>query len=559
MKKIVLSIENFVEQKDKVFLKCFLKQTNNKIFESNISQVDTSITELELPNSPSLIQKYGEGSELLIAIWTGDNDIKKEHELLNSFIVKLDSNVVQIVSTKLIKKEDIFFFVDETIEVDAYVKIKNIPIKSNITNNFYDRNIFKQKEFKLFKTIDNKIAPFDFFIFLKKGNYKEDLKLITNDGVENVLSMDINVKELVSNNKEIKLSKIDHSYCFWTPLYYRNTKPLLPISILKNSELSIKKVEVYINDNFIYNIPLDNINDSLTNIDISNANIGENSIELIFHTENEYKELNKISSKKNIVVSDIINAELGVEYNSDKGNYTINLSAEQETLDKIESILWRVTYSSFVMQNILNVSGSDEKITTDIVFEKMTNNETNSIDVELKQLGTYYIEAYLIEKNGSFKKIKTNINSSNKTDDTGDYSIGDKINFNVISKNNKVPVYELFAVTQDKFINLGVHNMNNMFDNIYGTEFTVEENNCVYVMKIDKQIKLFKVGQSSNIHIAYKPSYNKDTKIEFVLKDFEGNELESGSLLYGNKGIMYAVTDKDKHGLIKIGNKFKRI
>ena len=211
------------------------------------------------------------------------------------------------------------------------------------------------------------------------------------------------------------------------------------------------------------------------------------------------------------------------------------------------------------MQNILNVSGSDEKITTDIVFEKMTNSDTNSIDIELKQIGTYYVEAYLINKYGTFDKLKTEINSNKTTNDTGEYSVGDKIAFNVISKNNKTPVYEAYVINQEGFSKLGVFNMNTMFDNVYGSEITAELNNCVYVVKIGKTVKLFKVGESYNIHILYNPSYSTDTIIEYLLKDFEGNELDKGTMKYGDKGIMYCVTEKDKHGLIKLGNKFKRI
>ena len=407
--------------------------------------------------------------------------------------------------------------------------------------------------------LDGRKVKFDGIVFLKKGEYKEDLVMVANDGVESYNTIDIVVEERGNKAEEIELKEIKYSYCYWNALYYRNVKPKMPVNIISSNDLDIVSIDIYINDKKIYTMQGDNIEKGFADIDISNTEIGENKIKLVFLVENEKKERVTMEDEKSIVVTKNSNAVLGVEYNKDKENYTINLSMKQEDLDNVKNILWRVTYGSFVMQNIINVSGSDEKLFTDIVFEKMVSNDGNSIDVELKQIGEYSVEAYLLGEDGSFERIQTKINSSNKTDDSGEYEIGDKIYFNVISKNNKVPVYELFVVSQDSFMKVGVENMNSMFDNVYGSEITAEYNNCVYIVKIGKKINLFRVGKSNNIHIAYKPTYNKDTEINYVLKDFEGNELDSGTMTYGDSGILYCTTEEDKHGLIKIGNKFKKI
>jgi hypothetical protein len=413
-------------------------------------------------------------------------------------------------------------------------------------------------EYKIYKLLDGEKVSFDNLVFLKEGNYEEDIVIVTNDNINTKITLNINVVAEKKDKNEIALEKIEYNYCFWNPLYFRNVKPRIPIVILKSNNLKILNIDIYINNKYTYSIS-EELDEQFLDLDISDASEGTNTIELKFTLEDTDKRKIEISNKKEIIITKNIKAELGVEYNSDTANYTINLSAEQESLKDVVNILWRVTYNSFVMQNILNVSGSDEKITTDIVFEKMTNSDTNSIDIELKQIGTYYVEAYLINKYGTFDKLKTEINSNKTTNDTGEYSVGDKIAFNVISKNNKTPVYEAYVINQEGFSKLGVFNMNTMFDNVYGSEITAELNNCVYVVKIGKTVKLFKVGESYNIHILYNPSYSTDTIIEYLLKDFEGNELDKGTMKYGDKGIMYCVTEKDKHGLIKLGNKFKRI
>jgi hypothetical protein len=558
MKKIILTIDNFYERDKPVFIQYRIKQTDGSIYCSNTINAENNTIELSLPNNSTFIQKYGEGSELLLTIWTGDEDITKTHNMLNSFVVKLDKDIIQEIYTILLKKEDVFFYTKDDINLKTGEITKELPIESNIVNEFYGDIIFPQKKYKIYKLLDGEKVSFDNLVFLKEGNYEEDIVIVTNDNINTKITLNINVVAEKKDKNEIALEKIEYNYCFWNPLYFRNVKPRIPIVILKSNNLKILNIDIYINNKYTYSIS-EELDEQFLDLDISDASEGINTIELKFTLEDTDKRKIEISNKKEIIITKNIKAELGVEYNSDTANYTINLSAEQESLKDVVNILWRVTYNSFVMQNILNVSGSDEKITTDIVFEKMTNSDTNSIDIELKQIGTYYVEAYLINKYGTFDKLKTEINSNKTTNDTGEYSVGDKIAFNVISKNNKTPVYEAYVINQEGFSKLGVFNMNTMFDNVYGSEITAELNNCVYVVKIGKTVKLFKVGESYNIHILYNPSYSTDTIIEYLLKDFEGNELDKGTMKYGDKGIMYCVTEKDKHGLIKLGNKFKRI
>lgn len=562
MKSVIVDISNFNEIGESIYGQLFIFDVNNKDnYEGDVFKVTSNITEIKIPNKSSFETPWGDDSDILICLWSGDSNRLHMHNYLNNLLIKNNNNKIsEYITTSLIEKSNIKVDIKKEYTIKINETLNEIQVTPQVMYSFRDKIIFPQRKYFVEELTENGVVPFDGFTGLQKGEYDLNIRLLFSD---DTLTDGTNIKIKVIGEKEeqefITLNQIKYQFAYFSPIYSNAVKPMMPIALYISKNLTPQSVDVFINTQKTETIR--DFATPLKNINISTCNSYQNNeIKLVFNCLDEDGKQISFEDKKTIFVSENIDAALGVEYNSDTGVYTINLSSENETLQNITNILWRVIFDSYVIQNVVNIAGKDEHIKTDIVYEELAGNDAISIDVEMKQIGKYVVEAYLIDAGGNTKKLSTEITSVNASDNTEEYSIGDKISFSVISKSGAVPVYKLYAVKQDgTFEKIQVTGMNQLFDNIYGTEFTAELNDCVYVAKIDKAIKIFKVGDSKNIVIAYSPNYTENTTLNYVLKSVDGDELESGTATYGEEGLMYVILNPNNHGILKIGNSYKQV
>jgi len=562
MKSIIVDISNFNEIGESIYGQLFIFDVNGEdSYEGEVFNITSNLVEVKIPNKTSFETPWGDGSDILICLWSGDNNRLHTHNYLNNLIIKNDnSKTSEYIAVSLFNKSEIGVEITKEYTIKINETLNEIQATSKVMYEFKGKTIFPQRKYTVEESTENGVVPFNGFTGLKKGEYDLNIRLVFADGTQ---TEPTNIKiTVVGENEEqefITLNQIKYQFAYFSPIYSNAVKPMMPIALYISKNLIPQSVDVFINTQ-----KTETINDfstPLKNINISTCNsYQDNEIKLVFNCLDEDGKQISFEDTKTVFVSEDINAVLGVEYNSDTGVYTINLSSESGALQNITNILWRVVFDSYVIQNVVNIAGKDEHIKTDIVYEELAGNDAISIDMEMKQIGKYTVETYLIDAGGNTKKLSTEITSVNASDDTGEYSIGDKISFSVISKSGAVPVYKLYAVKQDgTFEKIQVAGMNQLFDNIYGTEFTADLNNCAYIAKIDKAIKIFKVGDSKNIVIAYSPNYSENTTLNYVLKSVDGDELEKGTATYGEEGLMYVVLNPNNHGILKIGNSYKQV
>ena len=506
-----------------------------------------------------------------------------------SFTLKSPMNGINDLSTcaKIwvgIKKDDSYWsyettnkngFNNETVEYDLYeadvefktkytldelLKTKTLEYKVNVNDPYDVWDLFKIKSITApdhnninFEELLNMIVT-----SVPNGTHKYNLYVVFNDDSKRTLTIEIEVNNK-NKNFNISMENITFTYAFFSPVYSQSIKPVCEIKCFTSKNLILDKVEFYNGDKLIQ-----------TEKDISkiiNLNINgltsyqKNEVTAKFYVLNTDTNSNEIiEDTKGILVSDSINAKLIYSYDKSEDVYKVSLKVSDDEKDNIQKIIWQVGYDSTVMENIISAGSEPLKMYSSVVFEDTTDNTKLDLTFDFKEQGEYTVTAYVIDISGKTHKTKTYIQTSNSKKDDNAYNINEKVNVVIKSDDGKTPSFTIYHIKDDSLVKDKVIITDKLFDNIYGSHFTIEHNDCVYLVQSKNSFKLYHVGDSNNIVvITLNPNISKLP--EYVFKDFDGNKIDSGTVKASDdKTIGYIILPKDKSGMVKIGDKlYKKI
>jgi len=570
MKSIFLNIKDF----DKIgsynlYCKLFVKEPGKDVYSFEPIKIDTNIFEYKLYNN-DIFCPFPDETELMFAVC----DIEKDSNWLNktpnyvgssSIIYKKteSSNVCNInlssYSTNVDNIKNLSISVDSDISVVSgeTVDIETLNIESNIKYMFYNAKILNMN-INVLEIINDTEQEFDGFTAIKDGSFNLPIKVKFKDSYYSTDIININIDVTKSNNdtEYISMNELEYYYAYFSMLNKSNFKPNIPVALFISNNLELKNINVYVDDVLLNTIET---NDSIVNINVSSVEpYVEHELKLEFNVSLNGKNI-ILSNSQSFVVSDTINANLGVEYDSDTNKHTIKISAEDSVFDNIQNILWKITFDSYVFQNIIDFGGEDGSMKTDIIYDKLVDASNRYIEAEFKQTGKYVIEAYIIDKGGNTTRLQTDVVNGNTTDDNS-FKLGSKLSISIVNNTNSTPVVNIYNLSnEDGFKKIDTQPMDNVVDNIYNYSFPAEIDNSIYIVKIGKLVKLFKIGEYSNLSIIYNPSYTEESIIDYELKDVDGKIIDTGTMKYGSEGIMYCIIDPTKHGVLRIGRHYKNV
>ena len=387
-------------------------------------------------------------------------------------------------------------------------------------------------------------------------NYKLNISF------ENEATKTIEIKVAVSNKKKTSNFSSEHisfTYAFFSPLYSNSVKPTCAIKCFTSKNLVLNKVEFYYEDNLLQKET--NIDD-IINLNINNIpSYEKDNITAKFYVLNtDTNSTEVIEDTKGILVSDKIKSELVSTYDSTEDIYKVKLIVADKDVKNIGKIIWRVSYDSMVMENIISAGTEPLKMYSSVVFEDTTDNTKLELPFDFKQKGKYIITAYVIDISGKTQIARTYVQTTKTKKEESTYTINKKVDVLIKSNDNKTPTFTLYHIKDGKLVENKVIITDKMFDNIYGSHFTIEHNDCVYIVKSSNSFKTYPVGEVSNIVvISLNPNIPKLP--DYVFKDFDGNKLDSGTIKSNpEKTIGYVILPKNKSGMIKIGDSlYKKI
>jgi len=570
MKSVFVKIKGFSDRENfgdyKLYLTAYVKEPDKNVYRLPFIDVDAETMEYKF--SKDICYKFAKDTKILFAVYTNKRTSNLQNYIgtatLNFDPFKTYGSVeIQLKSYRsdrqTLRNMRVSIKNKYDVEIGKSLTLKDLVVEENWINEFYGTTIYPYIKRTFYIKLNDSDVVFSELNVLDDEEKIIKLKVSYRDSYYETGYVDVKINPINKQEEKeyLTLSKIEYSYAFFSILRKNNYKPTIPVAIFVSDNFNLKSIDIYIDGE-----KYDSIKeiDNLIDVNVSSVEpFVEHELKLIFNGVNSNGESITKEHAKNFIVSDVIEADLGLEYNSDDESYTINLSTTSETYDNINNIIWKVTFDSYVFQNILDVEDVDGMMKTDVIFEKMTDKETNSITVKLSQIGKYTIEAYLIDKGGNVKILSKEIVNGTSADDSS-FKIGDKINVSILNKTQNTPTMVVYNINSSgEFSRVTTNIMDNVVDNIYTSSFSAEIDNSLYIAKIGKLIKTYNIGSSRNISILYNPSYDENTVIDYELKNDNDETIKKGNMKYAKDGIFYCVTDADKHGIIRIGRHYKNV
>lgn len=473
---------------------------------------------------------------------TVSNSEEVEVETLTYQLNEPDVTTVSeyLLSDLLEGKDNLFkSSIEDPFNVWPQIKVSNaFIIKNNIKISLYElaKDLYKTKATGTFK-------------------YNVNFELANNDIVNK--NIQIKIDKVEPTVETPKIEKIKFNYAFFSPLYTDNFKPDCPVYCYVSENLQINKIEFYLNNKLI------NTYTKLVNPIILNISSGEsfktNSINVIFYTIDKTTGESLIfKDSKQINVSDKLAMNIDCQYNANKNIYEVSIQSDTDITNKISKILWQIGYNSEIEEHIISAGTEPLKMYTDVVFEDTTDSSKLKIDFDFKKAGKYFITAYVYDIVGQIHILKHTLETDYSNTNETLYTINEKIPV-VINSSKATPVFELFHIVNGELYNDGAVVTTKLFENLYLGKFTVEYNDCVYIVKIGEQLKEFKIGKTNNIIIVN--TKNSKQILPYVFKDFDGNIICQGNLKQSkDKSISFVELPVNKSGIAKIGdNLYKKI
>jgi len=548
MKEVVVVIDNFNNYKDKTFQTMITICNNGKIWHSAAVKLKNGKGVIEIPNVNGEYT-FPYNASYLIEVWDGEDSIEKgKFDLYTKYESTLDNSVVKVVRVN-VKPIDVSIknkiTVNQFEEIDtSYFQLSNYP--ANYWNGLKIHNI--RTDFYLYS--DNGYVPYHKIPTVKEGTYTYKI-LVQLPAIDVKTESEVTVevkKVLIAEIQPVEA--IHFNYAFFSFLYPQATKPATKIATYVSKSLKLKTINYYLNDTKIAELPT---NTNLYTLDISNAKaFASNKIKLEFIAEQNGKTLT-FTDEKEIVVSDVIKPKVYHSYDEDKKVYRIGVSLTSEEQKNVTQILWRVEFNSIVMQHILDVENTDVTMKSNVIFEKYTDGSQTEFSIVFKQAGDYEITAYIIDTAGNIHIAKDQLTILSDQAGEEEYKIGQKIEVVIRSKEEN-PVFKVYKFNDTTFELVNTYVTQKLFADLYKGEFTLDTNDSIFIVKIGKAMKTYRVGSTSHLIVL-----KSNEQIDYVFKDFDGKEIQSGKTEFRGDGIATITLPKDTNGVLQVGNKYKII
>jgi len=548
MKEVVIAIDNFNNYKDKTFQAMITIDNNGEKWQSSAVKLKNGRGVIEIPNINGEYT-FPYKAPYIIDIWDGEDSIEKgKFHLYTNYESTLDNSVVKVVRVN-VKPIDVSIknkiTVNQFEEIDTgYFQLGNYPVNywrglkiHNIRIDFYLYSDNGYVPYHKIPTVKEGIYTYKILVELPAINLKTESKVIVE--VKKVLTTEIQPVETIHFN-----------YAFFSFLYPQATKPTTKIATYVSKSLKLKTINYYLNGTKITQLPT---NTNLHTLDISNAKVFEsNKIKLEFIAEQNGKTLT-FTDEKEIMVSDVIKPKVYHSYDEDKKVYRIGVSLTSEEQKNVTQILWRVEFNSVVMQHILDVENNDVIMKSNVVFEKYTDGSQTEFNAVFKQAGDYEITAYVIDTAGNIHIAKDQLTILSDQAGEEEYKIGQKIEVVIRSKEEN-PVFKVYKFNDTTFELVNTYVTQKLFADLYKGEFTLDTNDTIFIVKIGKAMKTYRVGSTSHLIVL-----KSNEQIDYVFKDFDGKEIQSGKTELRGDGIATITLPKDTNGVLQVGNKYKII
>jgi len=548
MKELVVSIDNFNDYKDKTFNAMITIDNNGKIWQSPTIKLKNGKGVIKIPNTEGEYT-FPYKAPYIVEIWDGNSSLNAGiFTLYNKYESTLDNSIVKVVR---MNAKSINLNITNKITVNQFekVEIKDF-ILDNCPRNYWQGLKIHNIPLKYYLYSDNGYVPFESIPAVKDGTFTYKI-LVSLSPADIKKESEVTVEVKKALTKEIQpIESVHFNYAFFSFLYPQATKPATKIVTYVSDSLKLKTINYYLNDNKISEL---NVNDTIHTIDISGANaFASNKIKLEFIAEQNGKTLTFVDEKE-INVSDIIKPKVYHSYDEDKKVYRVGVSLTSDEQKNVTQILWRIEYNSIVMQHILDIENSDVIMKSSVIFEKYTDASETEFNMVFKQAGDYEITAYVIDTAGNIHIAKNQLTVLSDQAGEEEYKIEQKIEVVIRSKEEN-PVFKVYKFNDTTFELVNAYVTQKLFGDLYKGEFTLDTNDSIFIVKIGKAMKTYRVGNTSHLIVL-----KSNEQIDYVFKDFDGKEIQSGKTDVRGDDIATIALPKDTNGVLQVGNKYKII
>jgi len=500
-------------------------------------------------------------AKILIAAWNDDLPRADRHEQLASVELNYFGEPLLIGDIDLhdastcdvvVSNNTIVATAEQQFEVNPKIEVLNqkyevdgeiVFNQSKILNIYYSSNGMD-------------FSKENSFVFYSSGEHVIYITADTVDGI--TISEQITVSVLEKTVDELDASDlydVERETLFFNLRGSGIQDNLLQLVVFASSNFNIKEIYVYVDGSIEYSSQ-DFLNPVLT-INVQSSESQTRDVKVVAIGENKTT-LERVEKEYEATVKNFssITGDIAISYNAETGIHTAALNINNP--DDVVEILWQITFDSAIIQKIIKPENEDDMTALiNVLYQKYTDSSAREISFETLHGGTYTVEAYMINGAGAYYKAHEQFIVPGDDSSDEELVVGDTVFLACKSNHGEVPIMNVNRLSRDGFEEIGSYPMDNAYDDMYTYEHTIENDNSFLLFQAGKSVVVKKVGIPRGCLIAFSKDMSAGKKINYELKDFNGNVADSGEMTDTGFGVYYHILPDSAHGLITVGKTTK--